>query len=241
MNNAVIAAGSNIQPVKNVELAEKELSELGVLLKKSKFFFTKPLLYENQDNFYNGVFFIQIIYEHDELKQKLKLIEQELGRIRTKNKNGPRTIDLDIVLFNGQVVDKDVFTRDFIKLPIIEILPELKPVISSLNYQNNFEDIKAIIDGIVEVLQEKPLAILSLGNWFFEQETHNKLIDIIVLTCKNRQNYKMEILNHLKSLGIDKIADSKISINLFTISELNNKKIDIDKTLVLYGNFSTEL
>ena len=238
MNNAVIAAGSNIQPVKNVELAEKELSELGVLLKKSKFFFTKPLLYENQDNFYNGVFFIQIIYEQDELKQKLKLIEQKLGRIRTKNKNGPRTIDLDIVLFNGQVIDKDVFTRDFIKYPIIEILPEFEPLVNSLNYRNNFENIKILIDIIVETLADKPSAILSLKSWFFEQEAHNKLIDFIILTCENYQNDKVKILNHLKNSGIDKIADSKISISLFTIDEFNNQIILPKETIVLYGNYS---
>ncbi len=238
MNNAVIAAGSNIQPVKNVELAEKQLSELGILLKKSKFFFTKPLLYENQDDFYNGVFFLQTAYCKSKLKQKLKSIEKKLGRVRTKNKNGPRTIDLDIVLFNGQIIDKDVFTRDFIKFPIIEILPEFKPVINSLNYQNNFEDIKAFIDGIVETLPEKPSAILSLGSWFFKFIPQNQVIDIIILSCKNYQNYKAKILQHIKSIKTSNIKPNQIVISLFTLDELNNQIILPKETLVLYGNYS---
>ena len=46
---------------------------------------------------------------YQELKILLKQIENKLERVRTKNKNGPRTIDLDIVLFNNQILDKDVF------------------------------------------------------------------------------------------------------------------------------------
>lgn len=237
MNSAVVAVGSNIRPKKNVAFAEKELAQISILVKKSSFFFTKPLLYEKQDDFYNGVFFIQTVYEQNELKKKLQLIEQKSGRVRTKNKNGPRTIDLDIVLFNHQIVDKEVFTRDFIKLPIIEILPELETLINSINYRNNFTNIQKLINTIIETLPEKPSAILSESEWFYNVENDRKLIDIIILTCKNRQNFKDKILNRLKILEIDKIADSKISINLITIDKL---EILPKKMLVLYGSFGSE-
>jgi len=57
------------------------------------------------------------------LKRRLREIESGLGRVRTANKNGPRTIDLDILVWNGEVVDADVYERGFLRDSIIELLP----------------------------------------------------------------------------------------------------------------------
>ncbi|HKI88902.1 MAG TPA: 2-amino-4-hydroxy-6-hydroxymethyldihydropteridine diphosphokinase, partial [Draconibacterium sp.] len=55
------------------------------------------------------------------LTRELKKIEDELGRDRTVPKFGPRTIDLDIVVWNGKIVDKDYYTRDFLQKNVQEI------------------------------------------------------------------------------------------------------------------------
>jgi len=53
----------------------------------------------------------------------LKKIEVDMGRIKTSNKQGPREIDLDIIIWNNRVVDNDVYERKFLQNSILELLP----------------------------------------------------------------------------------------------------------------------
>ena len=53
-------------------------------------------------------------------------IETELGRKRTANKNGPRTIDLDIVVFNGEIIDQDYYRYPFVKTVVDEIFKQIR-------------------------------------------------------------------------------------------------------------------
>ena len=122
VNKAIISVGSNIEPEKYVFRARKILTHDQLLLDESKFNKTLPRGYLNQPAFLNGAFFIQTALEIQELKQYLKSVENQLGRKRTSNKDGPRTIDLDIVLFNGHVVDLDYYKYDFVKVAVDELL-----------------------------------------------------------------------------------------------------------------------
>ncbi|HET6528428.1 MAG TPA: 2-amino-4-hydroxy-6-hydroxymethyldihydropteridine diphosphokinase [Balneolaceae bacterium] len=126
MNEAVIALGSNINPKENVNAALDAIDKAFSLIKKSQFIFTKPLGYENQPDFLNGAVLIQTVMEKAGITDELKRIETKLGRKRKGHKNGPRTIDLDLVLFNERVLDDDVFERDFLKQSIQELLPGVK-------------------------------------------------------------------------------------------------------------------
>ena len=56
------------------------------------------------------------------LKAALKNLENRMGRDRTRPKFGPREIDLDVILWNGQVVDEDYNTRDFLQALVKEVL-----------------------------------------------------------------------------------------------------------------------
>lgn len=114
-HEAIISLGSNIDPEQNIENALKELGQHFVILKKSGFIYTEPLLYENQPKFLNGAVLLKTELARDELKAELKKIESGLGRVRTSNKNGPRTIDLDILLFDGEIVDEDYYARNFLQ------------------------------------------------------------------------------------------------------------------------------
>lgn len=124
-NIAVIGVGSNIEPEKNVMRAKAELCALFEVLKESVFFYTKPLLYQDQADFLNGAVLISTDLDVQALDRELKLIEAKLGRERDRqNKNGPRTIDLDILIYNEDVVDSDVYERDFLRKCLGELLPE---------------------------------------------------------------------------------------------------------------------
>jgi 7,8-dihydro-6-hydroxymethylpterin-pyrophosphokinase len=45
-----------------------------------------------------------------------------MGRDRTGPKFGPRCIDLDIVVWNGEIVDEDYYTRDFLQKSVAELV-----------------------------------------------------------------------------------------------------------------------
>ncbi len=125
-NKVAIGVGSNINPHENIEKAFRELEIKFGIVKKSTMIETKPMGYLDQPNFVNGAFLLTTSLSMHELKKDLKEIEAKLGRIRTENKYGPRTIDLDIVVFNGDIVDKDFYTRDFVRNPVLELWPDLK-------------------------------------------------------------------------------------------------------------------
>lgn len=121
-HQAVISLGSNIDPETHVQRALKGLESIGLILKKSSFIYTEPLLYEDQSKFLNGAILLETKLERDQLRQQLKNLEAELGRVHTANKNGPRTIDLDIIIFDGKIVDDDYYKRDFLQKMVAELL-----------------------------------------------------------------------------------------------------------------------
>ncbi len=125
MNHVVIGIGSNIEPILNIQKAITLLRERFVLLAKSRFIQTSPVGFIDQDDFINGAVLIQLRLDLDSTKLALRQIEDELGRLRTENKFGPRTIDLDVVVWNQIIIDKDFYTYDFLKHAVLELLPEL--------------------------------------------------------------------------------------------------------------------
>lgn len=124
-NKAIIALGSNIEAEKNFAKAIALLQNLGVIVQRTDFIVTKPLKYEEQDNFLNGALLLLTKKNLSELQLQLKQIEALLGRVRSENKNAPRKIDLDITTFNGFVVDKDIDELPFLLDFVSELQPEI--------------------------------------------------------------------------------------------------------------------
>ncbi len=253
MNNALIGVGSNIDPEKNVIRAEREVSLLGKSFKKSKFIYTKPLLYEKQNDFLNGVFFIKTTYDYIELNNKLKKIETRLGRIRTNNKSGPRTIDLDTVIFNNQVKDRDVFTRDFIRIPVTELLPELKSILTCSNYKNHFKILHGIIEKILSLLPETPSTILGTGSWFNDIKIPGEDIGILLIVEDIVEKSDEAINLELKRSGLSIIDSLPVQVRLIRsklLKDISDGEVNkgrppysinsVDKGLpsykLLYGN-----
>ncbi|MCI5167554.1 MAG: 2-amino-4-hydroxy-6-hydroxymethyldihydropteridine diphosphokinase [Candidatus Electrothrix sp. GM3_4] len=123
-NIAIIGLGSNINPEQNIAFAKKEIGEICNILKESEFVYTKPLLYSEQADFLNGALLTSTGLDFYTLRKELKNIEIRLGRIKSKNKNGPRTIDLDVLIYNDIVTDDDIYQRDFLKDSIAELVPD---------------------------------------------------------------------------------------------------------------------
>jgi len=130
MNIALISAGSNIHAAENIAKAKAFLSKKFPNSTFTRNLITKPIGFVDQPDFMNAIFCVKTEQNRAELNLVLKEVENLLGRIRTENKFGPRTIDLDIVVWNEKVVDDDVYTREFLRDLVVEVLPEMKNVFS---------------------------------------------------------------------------------------------------------------
>lgn len=135
MEVVYIGIGSNLgNRKKNIEKAIELLKKVkGIkVLKVSSIIETEPLGGPPQQKYLNGVIKLITELEPLELLKVLQKIENRLGRIR-KEKNGPRTIDLDILLYGEKLIDEPnlkiphprMFEREFVLKPLFEIEPKL--------------------------------------------------------------------------------------------------------------------
>jgi 2-amino-4-hydroxy-6-hydroxymethyldihydropteridine diphosphokinase len=122
MNCVVIGIGSNIEAEKNIQEMLEILEQKVKVLKVSSFIKTKPIGIKNQPDFTNGAVKIETDLNLEKLAKMLKSIEDKMGRDRSQVKFGPRCIDLDIVVWNGEIVDSDYYTRDFLRSSVSEVL-----------------------------------------------------------------------------------------------------------------------
>lgn len=120
-NRAIIGLGSNIQPIKNMDVALAHLNKHFLVVSVSSFTTTKPIGIVDQPDFLNGVVLIKTLLPQLELTKLLKQIEDEMGRDRTAPKFGPRIIDLDLLIWNNKVVDTDYHTREFLQIAVSEL------------------------------------------------------------------------------------------------------------------------
>jgi 2-amino-4-hydroxy-6-hydroxymethyldihydropteridine diphosphokinase len=122
VNSAIISIGSNIDAEANIAKMITYLEEKVKIVKVTPLIKTKPIGIENQPDFTNGAVKIETLLPKENLNLLLKSIEDQLGRDRTGAKFGPRTIDLDIVVWNGEIVDNDYYTRDFLKESVDKLI-----------------------------------------------------------------------------------------------------------------------
>jgi len=122
MHEVVISIGSNIEPRRNIQNALLVLEGVMQIQKVSEMLVTKPLGITDQPDFVNGAMKGLTPHSRNELNQQLKVIEDRLGRDRSRAKFGPREIDLDIVVWNGEIVDADYFSRDFLKSVVDQVM-----------------------------------------------------------------------------------------------------------------------
>jgi len=131
-NRAYISLGSNIDKERNLACAVAELAARVRIIAASAVYETAPVGDVHQENFLNAVVAVETDETPDGLNgHVLRPIEAALGRVRTADRNAPRTIDLDIVAFAAGsapgpvVLDPEVWTRAHLAAPLAELLPEL--------------------------------------------------------------------------------------------------------------------
>jgi 2-amino-4-hydroxy-6-hydroxymethyldihydropteridine diphosphokinase len=130
---AYFSLGSNLgNREQNLQEAIRRAKAWGRIVAVSSFYETEPVEFTDQPCFLNCVIALETTADPAQLMRELLRIENEMGRKRTLKK-GPRSIDIDILLFGDAVVNTPELTiphpemtrRRFVLEPLAEIAPEL--------------------------------------------------------------------------------------------------------------------
>lgn len=134
MSRVLIALGGNLDhPADRLLKVMTELDDLPrtQLLRVSSLYRTTPVGYANQPDFINAVAMVETALPPPALMAELLAMETRHGRLRTQQ-NGPRTLDLDLLLYGSLVLDDSFVTlphprmheRAFVLTPLLEIAPD---------------------------------------------------------------------------------------------------------------------
>ncbi|WP_336669191.1 2-amino-4-hydroxy-6-hydroxymethyldihydropteridine diphosphokinase [Enterobacter asburiae] len=136
MTLAYIAIGSNLaSPLEQVNAAVQALGEIpqSEIVAVSSFYRTPPLGPQDQPDYLNAAVVLETALDADTLLDNTQRIELQQGRVRKAERWGPRTLDLDIMLFGHETINTERLTvphydmknRGFMLWPLFEVAPDL--------------------------------------------------------------------------------------------------------------------
>jgi len=165
----ILSLGSNLSSsfgdrYENLNIAMSMLDSYGIQVEKKSSFYETPSYPDiNNPKFINIVVLVKTSLPIVDLMSVLIFIEEKLERKRNK-KNDPRTCDIDILDYNGQILDfkyknldlvvphKELISRNFVLYPLQEILPNWK-------HPKTKEIVSAFIEKLSEVDRKSILKI----------------------------------------------------------------------------------
>jgi len=136
MTLAYIAIGSNLaSPLEQVNAAVQALGDIPQtrVVALSSFYRTPPLGPQDQPDYLNAAIALETALSAEALLDNTQRIELQQGRVRKEERWGPRTLDLDIMLFGDAQIHTERLTvphydmkrRSFMLWPLFEIAPDL--------------------------------------------------------------------------------------------------------------------
>lgn len=152
IHSIFIAIGSNIFPEENILKAVTNLKILFPSMNHSSVWQSPPA-YGKGGDFLNVVAEIFSSFSATELKTEVFLpLEAKMGRIRTEDKNAPRIIDIDVIIYNSQIVDSEVSTMPHLSVPLAEINPDFP-----IDKYQTIENIAKIFTGDERIFLRKEI------------------------------------------------------------------------------------
>ena len=130
---AYLLLGSNIRAEINLFAAVRELGRFGRVLRISRVWQSPPIDGPGQPDYLNAALILETQLSAADLKgTAIFSVEGNLGRVRSPNRFAPRTIDIDIALFDRQILllgkrhipDPEILERPFLAIPLAEIAPD---------------------------------------------------------------------------------------------------------------------
>jgi 2-amino-4-hydroxy-6-hydroxymethyldihydropteridine diphosphokinase len=160
MHTAYIAMGANIDspagpPQATLAAAARALEMLGRLPRRSSLYSTAPVGLADQPRFVNAVVALETALSPRRLLTTLLALEHEFGRDRSSGiANGPRTLDLDILLYDDLIIDEPaaphlqiphprLADRAFVLVPLAEIAPDILDPRSGKSISMLLEDLRS--------------------------------------------------------------------------------------------------
>lgn len=126
-----VSLGSNVQRDRNIRLAVKEMRTAFGNLRLSPVYESASVGFDGSD-FLNLVAGFETNNEVHEVVQELRVIEDRLGRDRSQPRFSPRPIDLDILTYDGLIIDEpgiqipreEILQNAFVLKPLCDIVPD---------------------------------------------------------------------------------------------------------------------
>ncbi len=150
MKKIFLGIGSNVGNKKrNIDTAIELLSSFVKNLKKSSYYFSKAVGYTEQDDFLNMAVLGFTELSPEQLLEKVKEIEVEVGRIERFHW-GPREVDIDILFYENEIVSKEnleiphprIQERDFVLQPLLDLEPEFIHPVLKKSIKEMFSELK---------------------------------------------------------------------------------------------------
>ncbi len=140
MAKVLLGLGSNVgEPLDNLHEAISRLSDICLISRISSVYKSEPVGFADQDWFLNCAVSVETSLTPEELLDRILQVEIAMGRTRTV-RNGPRTIDIDILLYDDRQIACSALTvphprmheRAFVLRPAAEIAPDMRhPVLQT--------------------------------------------------------------------------------------------------------------
>jgi 2-amino-4-hydroxy-6-hydroxymethyldihydropteridine diphosphokinase len=135
MKKVFLCLGSNLgDRAENLKQAELRIAEyIGSIVSVSSVYETEPWGFESENMFLNKVLCLETDLFPSGLLGRILMIESQLGRVRCETQYKSRNIDIDILLYNNDIVKEQALEiphprmheRRFALVPIVEIAPDL--------------------------------------------------------------------------------------------------------------------
>jgi 2-amino-4-hydroxy-6-hydroxymethyldihydropteridine diphosphokinase len=130
LHRLVLSLGSNIAAEINLPKAVQMLREVGTVEHVSSVWESESVGFEGP-NFLNACLQFLTPLPPVEFKERIiRPIEAALGRVRYSEKNAPRTIDIDMLLYDDQPLNTDFWAYAFVIVPLAELMPGFKHPLS---------------------------------------------------------------------------------------------------------------
>jgi len=146
MARIYISVGSNIAREENIAKSVYALNNTFKNITKSSVYESKAVGF-NGDNFYNLVVAADTDQDVPSVRQYLQKIEKQQGRLRTQARFTSRTLDLDLLLYDTQIINQEgveipraeITEYAFVLKPLAEIAPNEKHPVMGVTYKALWE------------------------------------------------------------------------------------------------------
>jgi 2-amino-4-hydroxy-6-hydroxymethyldihydropteridine diphosphokinase len=124
LHEAYLNIGSNIEPEKHLRESIRLLREHGRVKAVSNAWQSHAFGSDGPDFLNACILFLTRLEASDLKEQIIRPIEAKLGRVRDSNKFAPRTIDIDIILFDEEPFGWEFWSNAFVVVPLADLLPD---------------------------------------------------------------------------------------------------------------------